>query len=95
MIFLTGIVKILFSALAIAVMFAMIGSYFAAMTVMPFFASRFLRPLSVAKLPRFFIWTHQLIHQLTEFYGKMLNRAFIIGNQFLLGALVYLFLEYC
>ena len=37
-IFLTGMVKILFSALAIAVMFVMVGSYLVAMTVMPFFA---------------------------------------------------------
>ncbi len=74
-IFLTGIVKILFTALAKAVIFAMIGSYIAAMTVMPLFASRYLHPVSVYKLPRFFIWTHNLIHNLTEFYGKALLLA--------------------
>ena len=74
-VFLTGIVKILFSALAMAVMFAMIGSYLAAMTVMPLFASRFLRPVSTHELPRFFKWTHHLIHNLTELYGKALIRA--------------------
>ena len=37
-VFLTGMVKILFSALAMAVMFAMVGSYLAAMIVMPLFA---------------------------------------------------------
>jgi len=42
-VFLSGIVKILFSALAKAVIFAMIGSYFAAMTVIPLFTSRFLK----------------------------------------------------
>ncbi len=42
--FLGGIVKVLFSALAVAVMLIMIGSYFVAMTLMPLMASRFLHP---------------------------------------------------
>jgi multidrug efflux pump subunit AcrB len=86
-VFLTGIVKILFSALAIAVIFAMIGSYIAAMTVMPLFASRWLHPVSVAKLPRFFAWTHHLINKLTEFYGKALTRALHYRKSVLLGAI--------
>ena len=39
------------------------------------FASRFLRPVSIHELPRFFKWTHHLIHNLTELYGKALIRA--------------------
>ncbi|MHB1948918.1 MAG: efflux RND transporter permease subunit [Gammaproteobacteria bacterium] len=74
-IFLTGIVKILFLALAKAVMFAMIGSYIAAMTVMPLFASRCLHPVTISSLPRFFRWTHKIIFKSTDIYGKMLNRA--------------------
>ncbi len=85
-IFLTGIVKILFTPLAKAVMFVMIGSYIAAMTVMPLFASRCLRPLSVEKLPGFFRWTHSIIHNLTEFYGRMLNRALHHRKSVLAGA---------
>lgn len=41
-VFLGGISKILFSALALSVTFAMVGSYFTAMTVIPLFASKFL-----------------------------------------------------
>lgn len=74
-VFLTGIVKILFTALAIAVMFAMVGSYIAAMTVMPLFASRFLKNVPSNQLSRFFAGTHNLIRKLTEIYGKMLSVA--------------------
>lgn len=84
---LTGIVKILFSALAKAVMFAMIGSYLAAMTVMPLFASRFLHPVSVEQLPRFFYLTHRLIQHLTDLYGKVLIRALHHRKLVLCGAL--------
>jgi multidrug efflux pump subunit AcrB len=42
-VFLTGISKVLFSALALSVTFAMIGSYFVAMTVIPLFAATFLK----------------------------------------------------
>ena len=74
-IFLTGIVKILFSALAKAVMFAMIGSYIAAMTVMPLFASRCLKSVPIDKLPWFFARIHHLTYRLTEVYGKALMVA--------------------
>lgn len=74
-VFLTGIVKVLFLALAKAVVFAMIGSYFAAMTVMPLFASRILKPVKVETLPTFFRFTHGFIQKLTDFYGRALNRA--------------------
>jgi multidrug efflux pump subunit AcrB len=75
-VFLTGIVKILFAALAKSVMFVMIGSYFVAMTVMPLFASRCLRPASDSyKQPRFFAWTLDLTHRLTNAYGKLLAIA--------------------
>ena len=90
-VFLTGIVKILFTALAKAVIFAMIGSYIAAMAVMPLFASRFLQPVSIEKLPRFFVWTHRLIHNITEFYGKALNHALLIVKQFYSVLLVFFF----
>lgn len=86
-IFLTGIVKILFTALAKAVMFAMIGSYIAAMTVMPLFASRCLRPVSVEKLPAFFRWTHHIIHHLTEHYGRALDKALHYRKSVLTGAI--------
>jgi multidrug efflux pump subunit AcrB len=86
-VFLTGIVKILFSALAIAVIFVMIGSYIAAMTVMPLFASRCLKPISVEKLPIFFAWTHNSIQRLTKFYGKVLMRALHFRKTVLVSAI--------
>ena len=89
-IFLTGIVKILFLALAKAVMFVMIGSYVAAMTVMPLFASRCLRPVDVEKLPRFLVFTNKLINNVTELYGKTLNRALHHRKLVLSGVIVLL-----
>ncbi|NNM59340.1 MAG: efflux RND transporter permease subunit [Legionellales bacterium] len=74
-IFLTGIVKILFSALAKSVMFAMIASFFIAMTVMPLFASRFLHPQAINEQPRFFRYMHHKMDALTHFYGKALLLA--------------------
>lgn len=74
-VFLTGMVKILFSALAMAVMFAMVGSYLAGMIVMPLFATHFLRPVSIHHLPALCRWAHYLIHYLTEIYGRALTRA--------------------
>ena len=74
-VFLSGIVKVLFLALAKAVVFAMVGSYLAAMTVMPLFASHLLHPVHVEQLPYFFRLTHRLIARLTEYYGKALKQA--------------------
>jgi multidrug efflux pump subunit AcrB len=72
--FLTGIVKILFSALAISVIFAMLGSYLAAMTVIPLFTSRFLKRQTTA--PRGFIGRIQKgVERLTGFYRALLARV--------------------
>lgn len=90
-VFLTGIVKILFSALAKAVMFVMIGSYLAAMTVMPLFASRCLHPVNVAQLPLLFAWIHNLIQRLTNLYGRALTRVLHYRKAFL-AAIVILFI---
>lgn len=86
-IFLSGIVKILFTALALAVMFAMIGSYFVAMTVMPLFAASMLRPLPVEQLPRFFAFMHHFMENLTERYGRALAVALNYRKSMLIGAL--------
>lgn len=90
-VFLTGIVKILFSALAIAVIFAMIGSYIAAMTVVPLFASRCLQAIPSVQLPHFFRMTHHLTFKLTEFYGKILHRALHYRKTVLVGAAALFF----
>ena len=74
-VFLSGVVKILFLALAKAVIFAMIGSYFAAMTVMPLFASRFLRPTAREELPGVLRGLQGLIDRMTAGYGRLLTAA--------------------
>ncbi len=88
-IFLTGIVKILFSALAKSVMFVMIGSYFIAMTVMPLFASRCLQAVDPNHShSRFFIRTQQFIYRLTESYAKWLACALEYRKSVLIGTLI-------
>ncbi|MFI5345497.1 MAG: efflux RND transporter permease subunit [Elusimicrobiota bacterium] len=74
-VFLSGIVKVLFLALAKAVIFAMIGSYFAAMTVMPLFASRFLRPTSREEMPSVLAFLQGLVDRLTAAYARALTYA--------------------
>ena len=80
--FLTGIVKILFSALAISVIFAMLGSYLAAMTVIPLFTSRFLKRQTTA--PSGLIgWIQRRVERLTFYYRILLRwvlrqRVFVV-----------------
>ncbi len=87
-IFLTGIVNILFSALAKSVIFAMIGSFFISMTVMPLFSSHFLRAYSDDKPHRFFIYMRSKVDNLTDFYGKMLLLALQYRNYVLSGVVI-------
>jgi len=90
-IFLTGIVKILFAALAKSVMFAMISSFFIAMTVMPLFASRILKSSTHVTLPRFLAWPQMVIHSLTELYGRALTLA-LKYRKFVLTLVTLLFI---
>lgn len=75
-IFLTGVVKTLFTALALSVIFAMIGSFVAAMTVMPFFASRVLRAHKKGqRLPWFFDVIQRGLSRVIHGYGRSLAWA--------------------
>ncbi|MFI4936962.1 MAG: efflux RND transporter permease subunit [Candidatus Berkiellales bacterium] len=77
-VFLSGIVKILFSALAKSVFFVMVSSYFIAMTVMPLIASKILKPKSSSQqVSKFnlFLLPMVAIHKLTDLYGKALSLA--------------------
>ena len=91
-VFLQGIVKVLFLALAKAVIFAMIGSYGAALTVMPLFASRFLKPTSREDLPRVLAALQGLVDRATEGYARALTavlgrrQAFLTAVVCVLGA---------
>jgi multidrug efflux pump subunit AcrB len=74
-VFLQGTVKILFSALAKSVMFAMIGSYFSAILVIPLFAGKYLRASSGASTRGLLAWTRGKVDALTGFYGRILGYA--------------------
>ncbi|MGZ3773412.1 MAG: efflux RND transporter permease subunit [Pseudobdellovibrionaceae bacterium] len=76
-VFLTGISKILFSALALAVTFAMVGSYFTAMSVIPLFTIKFLpsRPVHVENLWAPLRKTQKMMEKLTQFYGHVLLKV--------------------
>ena len=82
-VFLTGVVKVLFLALAKAVIFAMAGSYFAAMTVMPLFAARFLRPTAREDMPALLAFLQGVMDRLTASYGRALAAALARRKSFL------------
>ena len=87
-VFLSGISKTLFTALAIAVCFAMVGSYFAAMTVIPLFASKFLAGRIVKPHE---LWlplrvSQRLMEKLTQFYARVL--LVVLKRKLILAAVV-------
>ena len=69
--FLQGLVKYLFAALALAVIFAMIASYFIAMTVIPLYSSTFIKKLETPN--RFFHLISSGLHRLTKIYGHLIS----------------------
>ena len=71
--FLDGLVKYLFSALAVAVIFAMIASYFISMTVVPLYCSHFIRKHE--QHTGFFLRVDRFLHHLTHLYGALIKRA--------------------
>jgi multidrug efflux pump subunit AcrB len=73
-VFLSGISKVLFSALALSVTFAMVGSYFTAMTVIPLFSARFMagRMPHVDQLWAPLRWAQAAMNHLNQGYGHAL-----------------------
>jgi multidrug efflux pump subunit AcrB len=86
-VFLSGVVKILFSALAKAVIFAMVGSFLTAMTVMPLFGSYVLRVVHTHELPAVLRWPQTLISRLTRVYGRSLEDALRFRGTLIAGSL--------
>jgi CzcA family heavy metal efflux pump len=87
--FLSGVIKILFSALSVAVISSMIASYFAAMMVIPLFTAHFLTDTGVA--------THgimgkiqSLIERVTHSYGQSLGWVLLRRRKILPIALISL-----
>lgn len=75
-IFLTGVVKTLFTSLAFSVIFAMVGSYLSAMMVMPLFAAYVLKPIEVeGGLPPILVFMQNLLNRLIQAYGRALDWA--------------------
>jgi multidrug efflux pump subunit AcrB len=66
--FLQGLVKYLFAALALAVIFAMIASYFIAMTVIPLYSAAFIQ--QIERPNAFFAAIGHALHRLTKIYGR-------------------------
>ena len=88
--FLYGVSRFLFSALALAVVIALFASYFVAMTVVPLFCARFLKPpehLTRDEAPRtwgrlFNVWFNRNFERLLEWYttavGRVLRRPVLV-----------------
>ena len=79
--FLAGVSRFLFGALAIAVVLALLASYFVALTVIPLFCARFLKARGGADaMPRGPMagarrWTETAFAKFSWSYGRMLDRA--------------------
>jgi multidrug efflux pump subunit AcrB len=70
--FLDGVVKILFSALSIAVVASMAASYFAAMTAIPLYTAHFLKP-NEGPAKGFLGWVQRRVDRIIEAYGRSLT----------------------
>jgi multidrug efflux pump subunit AcrB len=77
-VFLKGVVKILFSALSVAVISAMIASYFAAMMVIPLFTAYYLKEGAAAN-SGFLGVIQRWVERVTERYGRSL--AWVVDHR--------------
>jgi len=82
--FLFGVSKYLFTALALAVVIALFASYFVAVTVVPLYSARYLKPVEAhgenspaerSVLERFHLWFNAKFEQLLNFYERWVRRA--------------------
>ena len=93
--FLFGVAKYLFSALSLAVVLSMLASYVVAMTVIPVFCARFLRPGDVAEgedgeAHGGFAWFSGPYERFAARYERLL-RAALDRKGMVVGALAILF----
>jgi multidrug efflux pump subunit AcrB len=102
--FLFGVSKDLFSALALAVVIALFASYFVAVTVVPLYSARYLKPARSlggpeddSPLTRFHVWFNTKFDVLLNWYERWVRRAldhpsevlYGFGALFLLSFLLY------
>lgn len=74
-IFLTGVGKFLFTPLALSVTFAMLASYVVALTVVPVYCARFLKPTSEEHAPAWFRLFETQFERFKGAYGRSLGWA--------------------
>lgn len=97
-VFLYGVSKFLFSALALAVVIAVLASYFIAMTVVPLFCDKFMPDAReeadgtpeglTGKLAPFLTRFNAAFHKLAEVYERVLRKALAHPRRIMLGASV-------
>jgi multidrug efflux pump subunit AcrB len=78
--FLYGVSKFLFSALALAVAISLFASYFVAMTVIPLFCARYLHAAhenAASAFGRFNAWFNRQFGRLLDFYERSVRRALV------------------
>ena len=75
-VFLYGVSKFLFSALALAVVFSLFASYVVALTVVPLFCAKLIkhRPLHAPDSPTRLDFRHRFNHWFNARFGQMLDR---------------------
>lgn len=72
-IFLTGVGKFLFTPLALSVTFAMIASYVVALTIVPVYCARFLKPTAKEHTPGWFRLFERGFERFRSAYGRSLG----------------------
>jgi hydrophobic/amphiphilic exporter-1 (mainly G- bacteria), HAE1 family len=99
--FLFGVSKDLFSALALAVVIALFASYFVAVTVVPLYSARYLKPVEErgghegkSALARFHIWFNAKFERLRDFYERWVRRALEHPREVLCGFAVLFLLSF-
>ena len=87
-IFLTGVGKFLFTPLALSVTFAMIASYVVALTVVPVYCAKFLKPTAKEHRPWWFRLFERQFERFQRAYARSLDWA--LNRQLLVGVVVLL-----
>jgi multidrug efflux pump subunit AcrB len=105
--FLFGVSKDLFSAMALAVVIALFASYFVAVTVVPLYSARYLKPAAAhggpaggSALARFHAWFNDKFEILLNLYERWVRKAldrprevlYAFGVLFLLSFFLYPFI---
>src|SRR5260221_10300537 len=82
--FLFGVSKYLFTALALAVVIALCASYFVAVTVVPLYSARYLKPVEahgensaaeISRMERFHHWFNAKFELLLNYYDRFVRKA--------------------